>query len=174
MISDPSKLEELLLTVGLAYRDMIILHSDRDPATIQQPLPDYMNASGSHLTRRIKDVCDTILRTTSEEIKCHPFKTPLVVHTKPTAHGSRNKHKPGRKLSGVQNAAHLATAAVPTKQGPPRKNSTNSPTTQRGESPIILPPVRPRKRNRNELEPIDLDEDSVRFTLLCYWWFLTL
>ena len=92
MISDPSKLEELLLTVGLAYRDMIILHSERDPASVQQPLPDYMNASCSHLTRRIKDVCDAILRTTSEEIKRHSFNTPLVVQTKPTAHSSRNKH----------------------------------------------------------------------------------
>ena len=158
-ISDPHKLEEFLLTVGLAYRDMVALHADRDLATVRQTLPDYMNASCSLLTRRMKDVCDTILRHTREVIEHHTLNASLVAQTQPVA---RDPHKPSRRR---QNGARAAGTTVPIGQS---SRSTIPPTARREDIPIILPPVKPRKRNRNELEPAGLDEDTVSFALVRY------
>ena len=119
MVSDPHKLEEFFLTIGLAYRDMVILHTDRDPGTVQQTLPEYMNASCSHLMGRIKDVCDTILRTTSEEIKHHTLKTSPVVQTDRLSIGpvvSLTQHPPrvARMQPALVVQPHFQRSAPPT------------------------------------------------------------
>ena len=161
LVTDPDKLEEFLLTIGLAYRDMVAIHSTPSSVGSPQTLPDYMNVTRSLLTQRIMDVCDSILQLTNEELKRSPLQTsispascsatPLTsvrseIRCVGTTPGS---HEAGMECS--QPTVSLTSAIV----------ASSVPSARSENSTIILPRPRPRKRTRNVNEATSIDDDLV-------------
>ena len=154
-ITEADKIEEFLLTVGLAYRDMMAIHST--PADPQSPLPDYLDARRSLLTQRIKDVCDSILDLTHEDIKrCTPQTDALIPKMKhPPAPSHPTKNVTSIETSCQRGASQLQPSTV---------LATNVPrsSTRSEESPIVLPLPRPRKRARVQASANSGDDDLVK------------
>ena len=156
LVNDPDKLEEFLLTIGLAYRDMITMHSTPISAVLPQTLPDYMSVTRSLLTRRIMDVCDSILQLTNEELKRSPLRTnssPAPSATAPRFVSPETGTTPSPHEGGTDSAQPSVSLTSAIVEGSvPRIRSENS--------PIILPRPRPRKR-KNDAEVGSIDDDLV-------------
>ena len=160
LVTDPDKLQEFLLTIGLAYRDMTAMHSSPNSVGLPQTLPDYMDVTRSLLTRRIMDVCDSVLQLTNEELKRSPLRTeispasypatpPRTVRSETSCGGTA----PGPDEGGTdcaQPTVSLASTIV----------EESRPSTSSDNSPIILPRPRPRKR-KNKIEAGSIDDDLV-------------
>ena len=162
MITDPSNLERFLLTIGLAYRDMTVIHADHNLSSPRQTLPDFMNAA-SLLTPRVKDACDSVLRLVSEEIKLHPLNPPLERNApastsgvESAGHGPKKRPRKNSRSKDIARRAEMIQSQSSVQQTPETFGSARS-----EERPIILPRVKPRKRKRNQFE-VDVDEDTVR------------
>ena len=137
-LANPHQLEDFLLTVGLAYRDMITLHPDGKVVTKLGALPEYMNSSRSLLTPRIKAACDSLLRTTSEALKQLQVK-PLV-----------DEASVGHNMTNSEGTVQPSENTISVLSGSSHKYPKGLATSSRRETPIILPCVKARKRGRTE------------------------
>ena len=158
MITDPLNLERFLLTIGLAYRDMSIIHADHHLTSPQQTLPDFMSAA-SLLTPRVKEACDSVLRLVSEEIKLHPLNPPPERTDPASTSGVESAGHGPTKKSGKKSRSKDISGPVKTIRS--QGSVQQTPETRLEERPIILPRVKPRKRKRDQFEE-GIDEDTVR------------
>ena len=131
---------------------MIAIHST--PSHPQTPLPDYLDARRSLLTQRIKDVCDSILDLTHEDIKhCTPQTDALVPKQPGPSH-------PAKNVTGIETSRERGASRLQ----PFTALATNAPrsSTRSEESPIVLPLPRPRKRARVQASANSGDDDLVK------------
>ena len=153
IVVDSDKIEEFLLTIGLAYRDMVTIHLGRDTADPRPEPPEYMKIDKTLLSQRVMDVCDSVLALVSKEMKSYKEKSEKVATT--ATEGSR--------VAGA--SSDLSEPGIGSESGQDvQTRGPGEPSKVRDDAtPVIL--VRPRPRKRQRPKSIgEFEEDEVRYS----------
>ena len=154
IVVDSDKMEEFLLTIGLAYRDMFTIHSGRDTADTRPEPPEYMKVDKTLLSQRVMDVCDSVLVLVSKEMQSYKEKSKKVVT--PAAIEGRKMAGAGSGLSEPDTGSESGQDVQTRGPGEPSKVRDDA-------TPVIL--VRPRPRKRQRPKSIgEFEEDEVRYS----------
>ena len=159
IVADPDQTEEFLLTIGLAYQDMTTTHLGRDPDDPRPERPEYMDVNNTLLSRRVMDVCDSVLNLVYMEMKSHKEKSKRIV----TTEGVK-----GRKEAATRSGSLEPGTGSESDQDVTKATSSNTPSrVQDDNAPIILARPRPRKRTRTK-SIADFEEEEVKFGVFHY------